>query len=306
MVAGGAVQAAAARQGVPAAGMVQLASSVILLSSAWPITKTALAAGAPPLWFAVGRAGFSGLIAFAVLGLLGRLRLPGRQDMPTLLAVGLLQLAGFFAFAHAAVAWVPAGRTAILCNVTTIWIVPLSLLVLREAIPPRRWIAAALGVGGTVVLMGPWAIDWSVRDVLVGHVFLLAAAFCFALAMTVVRAAPPRLSMLQLLPWCFAIGTAALVPLALWRGGGIGAWPAPVVWSIAYIGLLAGPVGTWCVMQVAATLPAMVASVGFLMTPAAGLALSTWWLGEPLGSDLLLGSALILGGVGCAAWPQRK
>jgi O-acetylserine/cysteine efflux transporter len=291
---------------IPTSGLAQLAGSVILLSSAWPITKTALADGAAPLWFAVGRAGFSCIVAFIVLGLLGRLRLPVRRDLPAMFSVGLLQLAAFFAFAHAAVAWVPAGRTAILSNVTTIFVVPLSLLVLREAIPPRRWAAAALGVGGTVVLMGPWAIDWSAPGVLVGHVFLLAAAFCFALSMTVVRALPPRSSMLQLLPWCFAVGTAVLVPLAWWHGGGIGIWSGRAVASIAYIGLLAGPVGTWCVMQAAASLPAMVASVGFLMTPAAGLLMATWWLKEPLGADLLVGSGLILGGVAFAAWPQRK
>ncbi len=59
-------------------------------------------------------------------------------------------------------------------------------------------------------------------------------------------------------------------------------------------------------MQVAASMPAMVASVGFLMTPALGLLISTLWLREPLDADLLVGSALILAGVGCAAWPQRK
>ena len=41
-------------------------------------------------------------------------------------------------------------------------------------------------------------------------------------------------------------------------------------------------------------------------TPATGLVLSTWWLGEPLGADLIAGAALILGGVACAAWPGRR
>jgi hypothetical protein len=43
--------------GIPAAGLAQLAGSMVLLSSAWPITKLAIDAGAAPLWFAVGRAG---------------------------------------------------------------------------------------------------------------------------------------------------------------------------------------------------------------------------------------------------------
>ena len=279
---------------------------MVLLSSAWPITKAAISAGASPLWFAAGRAGFSGLTAFLVLGLLGRLRLPARRDLPAVASVGAFQLAGFFAFTHAAVAWVPAGRTAILSNVTTIWIVPLSMLVLREPIPPRRWLAAALGLAGVVVLMGPWAIDWTSREALVGHAFLLAAGLGFAVSMTVLRRWPPQGAMLAVLPWCFAVATLLLVPLALAEGGGIGTWPAPSLAAITYIGALAGPVGTWCVMAAAATLPAMVASVGLLATPAAGLLLATWWLDETLGPDLLSGSALILGGVACATWPGRR
>ena len=291
---------------LPLAGLIQLAGSVTLLSSAWPVTKLAVTAGAAPLWFAVGRAGFSGLTALVVLGMLGRLRVPGRQDMPAVLAVGLLQLGAFFAFAHAAVAYVPAGRTAILSNVTTIWVVPLSLLLLHEAIPLQRWIAAVLGLSGIVVLMGPWAIDWSAPGVLLGHVFLLAASAGFAVAMVVLRRWPPRSSMLELLPWCFALATLVLVPLALLHGGGVGAWPPQTMGAMAYIGLFAGPVGTWCVMEAAATLPAMVSSVGFLATPAVGLILSTIWLAEPLGPDLLAGTGLIMAGILAGAWPKRR
>ena len=134
---------------------------------------------------------------------------------------------------------------------------------------------------------------------------MLGAAFTFAMAIIIVRARPPALSMLQLLPWCFLVATVALLPWAL-RHGSVGAWNAASMWSMVYIGGFAGPVGTWCVMQVAASLPVMVASVGLLATPAAGLALSTWWLGEPFGVDLMIGSGLILGGVGIAAWPARR
>jgi drug/metabolite transporter (DMT)-like permease len=301
--------AGAASPGVaalPLAGLAQLGGSVVLLSSAWPVTKVAVGLGAAPLWFALGRAAFSGMTAFVVIALLGRLRLPRRADLPAVLAVGLLQLALFFALAHAAVALVPAGRTAILSNITTIWIVPLSVLVLREAIPPRRWLAAGMGVLGTVVLVGPWAIDWSVPGILLGHVMLLGAALAFATAMVVVRRFPPRGTMLELLPWCFAVATLALLPLALLHGGGFGVWPASAWQAMAYIGLVAGPLGTWCVMQAAASLPAMVSSIGFLATPAAGLVISTLWLHEPLGADLLAGSALICLGIGFAAWPARR
>ena len=280
---------------------------MILLSSAWPLTKIALSLGSTPLWFAEGRAVLSGLVAAAVLALRGRLRMPHRVDLPALLAVGVFQLGGYFALAHEAVAWVPAGRTAILANTTTMWVVPLSLIFLGEQIPPRRWLAAALGIAGVVILMSPWSIDWTSRNVLVGHAFLLGASLSWSIAIIVTRAATPRMTMFELLPWCFAVGSLMLVPLVWWHAphGTLGSHPAS--WgALAYIGLLAGPFGTWCIMQATATLPTVVSSVGFLTTPAISLILANLFLGEPFTADLLAGSALIIGGVGFAAWPGRR
>jgi O-acetylserine/cysteine efflux transporter len=298
---------AAGTNGMPTAGLVQLAVSVILLSSAWPLTKIALSLGSTPLWFAEGRTVLSGLTVAAVLALRGTLRLPHRADLPALLAVGVFQLGGYFALAHEAVAWVPAGRTAILANTTTMWVVPLSLVFLREHIPPRRWMAAALGLAGVVILMSPWAIDWTSHNVLVGHGFLLGAALSWSVAIIVTRAVRPHLSMFELLPWCFAVGAVMLAPLLIWHApdGTLGSRPGS--WAaLAYIGLLAGPFGTWCVVQATATLPTVVSSVGFLMTPAVSLILANLFLAEAFTTDLLLGAALIIGGVGFAAWPGRQ
>ena len=81
----------------------------------------------------------SGLTALVVAAGLGRLRVPDRRDWPVVLAMGGLQIGAYFALAHEAAYYVPAGRTAILANTTTIWIVPLSMAFLHEAIPARRW-----------------------------------------------------------------------------------------------------------------------------------------------------------------------
>jgi O-acetylserine/cysteine efflux transporter len=185
--------------------------------------------------------------------------------------------------------------------------VPLSLIFLPERIPLRRWLAAGLGIIGVLVLMNPWAIDWTSRDVLIGHGFLLGAALSWSVAIIVVRATKPRMSMFELLPWCFAIASIMLVPVIVWHApdGGIGWHPGSWV-ALAYIGLVAGPLGTWCVMQATATLPTIVSSVGFLTTPAVSLILANLFLGERITTDLLVGSALIMFGVGFAAWPGRR
>jgi drug/metabolite transporter (DMT)-like permease len=289
------------------AALLELLVSVVLLSSAWPLTKAALDTGSSPLWFAEARSVLSGLTIGLMLLARGRLRLPCRADLPSLLAIGALQLAGYFALAHAAVAWVAAGRTAILANTTTIWIVPLSLVFLRERIPPRRWLAAALGLAGVVVLMGPWSIDWRAAPVLIGHAFLLGAGLSWSVAMIVTRARPPAMSMFALLPWSFALSSVLLLPLvALTEPHGVLASGAVGWAALAYIGLVAGPFGTWCIVEATARLPAMVSSIGFLATPAVSLVLANRLLGEPLTLDLLLGSGLIMAGVGSAALPERE
>ena len=289
------------------AGYAQLAVSVILLSSAWPLTKIAIGLGSTPVWFAEGRAILSGATVAIILSLQRRLRLPRTEDLPALVAVGIGQLGLYFAFAHEAVAWVAAGRTAILANTTTMWVVPLSLIFLREPIPLHRWLAAGLGLAGVTVLMSPWAIDWTSLNGLIGHAFLLAASLSWSVAIIVTRAATPRSTMFELLPWCFAVSAALLAPLLLWRAphGGIGVHLMSWV-ALAYIGFIAGPFGTWCVIQATASLPTVVSSIGFLTTPAISLILANLMLSEPITPDLLAGSALIMLGVGCAAWPVRR
>ena len=61
-------------------GFAQLAVSVVLLSSAWPLTKIAIDLGSTPIWFAEGRAVLSGS-TIIILSLRGRLP-PCRADLP--------------------------------------------------------------------------------------------------------------------------------------------------------------------------------------------------------------------------------
>ncbi len=276
-----------------------LVVAILLFGGAWPVTKAALA-HATPMWFAVGRAGLAGVVCALLLAALGRLHLPRRRDMPSVFALGLLQLGAFFVLAHAAVAMVQAGRTAIISAVVTYWLIPLSVLVLGEKVPPHRWVAAGLGLAGVAVLAGPWAVDWGDMAQLLGHLMLMAAALLWTFAIITTRRFPPASSIFELLPWCFGLATVFILPFALVLepdGGIFGpSWP-----FMLYIGLIVAPIGTWCVIEVGRRLPGAVASVAFLLVPAFGVLVSHLWLGEPLGWDMLVGGGLIVASVVLAA-----
>lgn len=282
-----------------ARGLRLLLLAVVLFGGVWPVSRHALA-HATPVWFATSRAGLAMLSAGLVLWALGRLRLPGRQDWLAVGSIGALQLAAFFLMAHLALPLVGAGRTAVLSNVTLIWLVPLSMLVLGERVSRLRWWAVAVAGAGVLVMTGPWAFNWSAPGALLGHVLLLGAALAWSLSIVFLRRRPPTTPMIELLPWSFALATV-LLALAAWvrepTGGiGRGAWL-----EAGFIGLIAAPIGTWAITEAGRHLNAVVASVGFLLVPVLALMLATVWLGEPLGWDLVVGGVLIVVSVILAA-----
>jgi drug/metabolite transporter (DMT)-like permease len=274
------------------AGLRYLGISVVLFGGIWPITKAGLA-HATPLWFAFNRAAMAALVVGLLLAAQGRLRWPGRADWPSVLTIGLLQLGGFFALSHLALDYIPAGRTAILGSVTIFWLIPLSVWVLGERVSARQWLAVVAGLAGVVVLMQPWAMaEAGTLALLPGYAMLLVASLFWSLAILVTRRWPPRRPVLDLLPWCFGLGAVFLLPLALGRepGGGIGraAWPHAL-----FVGAVAAPLGTWATIEAGRRLSGITASLGFLLVPTLGVAISSLWLGEAVGWDLLAAGALI-------------
>ena len=291
---------------VPRVAWLQLGASVVLFGLTWPAIKIGLSASTP-VWLAAARATLSALAAFVMLAALRRLAWPGRADWPIVLSVGAFQLTFFFALANLGVQSVPPGRSGVLAYTTMLWMVPLSLLV-GEPVGWRGVAGALLGLLGIVVLIDPLRFDWSDRAIVEGHAWLLLAGFSWALAVLHARRHRWRLSPLDVLPWQMAVATVLLWILALTvEPGGYLDFSQPNLWiALLYIGVFAGPAGTWAAVSVARALPPVTGSLGMLGTPLLGIASSVVLLGESVTWPLVLGTMLVIAGIAIVIVERAK
>lgn len=284
---------------------ILLALVVFVLGSNWPIVKTGLHY-IPPMHFAAIRLVLAGLIMAAVAAGYGVMRWPRRADLALILGVGLLQMAGFVSLITIALQYVPAGRSAILAYTTSLWVVPLAVILLREQLKTGKALGLILGLAGVGILFNPFGFDWTDLDVLLGNGLLLLAALFWALAILLVRGYHGVSSPLALLPWQFLVACCAVIPLALWLEDSSQIQPGlPLALVLLYNGPLATAFAFWCMITLTQALPAITTSLATLAVPVVGLVAAAIFLGESITPTNIGGLALILLGVGVVSLADR-
>ncbi len=280
----------------PSVARLLLIAVVILWGANWPVMKVGLQS-MPPIWFATARMTLGAATLFALLMVLGRLKLPTRRDLPLVLTVGGLQMAAFLLLVNLALQHVEAGRSSVLAYTTPLWVTPAAMLLMSETLTPRKAAGLVLGLGGLAVLFNPLGFDWASREALVGNALLLGAAFAWSLAILHVRVHSWDSSPLQLAPWQMLV---AAVPLGLlsWfsESWSTVRWSGELAVILAYNGPLATAFCFWAVVSVNRALPAITTSLSLLAVPVAGVLLSAVFLSETLTPTLVGGLLLILAG----------
>lgn len=284
-----------------AAAVVLLALLALVWGVHWTIVKIGLGY-MPPLTYAALRLALGLATVVVVLGWQRRLSLPGREDVPIVLSVGLVQIAAGIVIQNLALQVVPAGRSAVLVYTMPLWVA--ALLALVFAVRPRRneLIGVVLGIGGLVLLLNPVSIDWSVPGELWGSVGLIVNAVLWAAVTIHIRRHRWTRTPFDLQPWQLL---AALLPIALAaivvdQGQGV-RWVLATVAILLYSGVLATAFATWATQAITRSLGAQASATGFLAIPVVGLVSGALILGEQLGPLDVAGFALVLGGVAAAS-----
>lgn len=284
---------------------ILLALVVVILGCNWSISKIGLNY-IPPMHFAAARMLMGGLVLTLVAAYRRVLRLPKREDWPLFFGVGLLQMADFLGLIIVGLQYVTAGRSAILAYTTSLWVVPLAVMLLHEQLFRAKIFGLVLGLTGVVILFNPFGLDWTDAQVLLGNGLLLLAALFWALAIVLVRGYRVASSPLALGPWQFLVGSCVIVPLALLLEDSS---DIQAGWELGLVLLYNGPLATafafWALVTLTQALPAITTSLATLAVPVLGAVVAAVLLGESITLTNMGGLALILLGVAVVSMADR-
>ena len=283
-----------------------LGAVVVLWGANWPIMKVGLES-ISPLWFGGLRMAGGAAVLFALLAVLGRLRLPVRHDWPVVLSVGLLHMTLTTALMYFGLTYVEAGRAALLSYTTPLWVAPLAAPLLGETLGWRRVAGVAVGMSGLAALFNPLGFDWNDPHTVIGNGILTVSAMVWAVAILHVRKHKWHGTPLDLAPWQMAIAGVLLCGGAVVvEDAGAIQWSGWLGANLAYNGVVASAFCFWAMLTVMRSLPAVTTSTASLAIPVSGVLFSALALGEVLTPTLLGGLALIVTGVALVSLPGRE
>jgi drug/metabolite transporter (DMT)-like permease len=272
----------------------------------WPVNK-AMLYYTSPIWAVCIRYIVALTVLVGLASALGRLRLPPREDLPVVLSVSLLHMIGFGMLCSIALQYVSAGRSVLLAYTTPFWVFPLARVVLGERLTVPRLLALALGISGLLLLVNPLSLDWTDRNMLIGHVLILIAAVLWACSIIYVRKHRWVTTPFDLLVWQALLATivSAAVAYAI-----EGPPHVQITANLVMLALYGGGIGTalafWALNTVNRVLPATTTSLGLLGVPLFGVASSMLMLGETFDIMSIGALALIVGGIAIATLGSRN
>lgn len=246
-----------------------------------------------PLWGAGFRFGLAAVLLLSVMAALG-LAIPRGRALVGATVYGALNFGGAFALAYYALVHLHAGfGQLVLASV------PLVTLLLAVAQRQERFHATALAGAllalGGIAVMSVEPLRADVPAVALGAA--LGSAVCFAQAAIVVRRSPPvhpvvlnavGMSVAALI----LVGGAAVARESITLPESGETWAA-----LGYLVIVGSALVFVLYLLVLRYWPASRAAYTFVVIPVVTLALSAWLDDEPLGAELLVGGALVLGGV---------
>ncbi|MEO1678159.1 MAG: DMT family transporter [Pseudomonadota bacterium] len=259
----------------------------------WPMMKIGLTI-VEPWTFRATLVFVGGVGCLLVAVLFGQSIAISQSDLRPLLWLTLFQGVLWNAFSGFGIAWVDAGRAAVLGFTMPLWATLLSILFLKEPVTLRRLTGLALGMVAMALLLWP-ALDALGRE-LAGGLLMIAGAMAWGVATVIVKAVKWEMGVLALSGWQFVLAAPPLIAAAVIFGEPASLLQvealtgAAVVYS-ALIPMIFCQAVWFAVVQ---RLPTSLASTGTLLVPPLGVFFAALILGERVGVLEILALATVV------------
>jgi len=266
---------------------------------AWPVNKIGLSYMSP-LWYTAIRLVVGTATMMILVIALRKFTWPKPKDLPLIVIIGLLQISIYILLANIGLAYLPAGRSSLLAYTTPLWIMPAATLFFKEEAGLLRWLGFFLGIGGLLILLSPWEMNWSDRNVIFGSAMLLLASLCWAISMLCARYMQWTKSPLELIPWQLLVGTLPILIFAFIKEPAVSiVWNSSLILSLVYTGILVTGLSYWSGLVVNKELPTIIVSLGFLIVPVFSLMVSSFFMHEVVSISTAAAMISILLGLIC-------
>ncbi len=214
----------------------------------------------------------------------------------TIAWVALTGVTLFYYLENMAMRYTTATNASVLSNFTSVFIVLISALLLRERLAVLEWLAMALAFAGAVLVsVGASQLSFG-GESLRGDALMVGASFFGAIYSIGGKRLSEQHDPLAVTALVAAVGALFLFPLALLEGLHLDL--SLQVWAyILVLGVGAGALANLWWMVILRHTRASRAAAALLVIPVVSAALSVTLLREPLTPTIILGAILVLAGV---------
>ncbi len=272
--------------------------TLLLLSLLWGsafLMNDYVVEGFEPFTVVAGRLAIAGLALSTVLLMTGR-SLPARSNWALLVVIAVVNNVAPFTLITWAQQHIESSLAATLIATMPLITFVIAAAMGAEAPTPEKGAGVVVGFIGAAVLIGP-SLDDVTSSSALGELAVVAASLCYALGTIIsrewLRGEPVALAWGQI-----AIGAVVAAPLALlFEGVPDGGAPASAWTALAGLGLFSSAAAYILFFSLIQRMPATNVAIVSYLIPVVATLLGWLVLGEDIGLSLLLGLALIVGGM---------
>jgi len=255
----------------------------------WVVMKNALHFSGP-FDFAALRTVLGSLCLFIVMLILKK---PfSIKEIPSLIALGLLQTAGFTGLLVWALVEGGAGKTAVLTYTMPFWTMLLAWPLLGEKLHGWQWPAAFFSLMGILFILDPLHLGTDVFSMILAIVSGISWALAVILAKKL-QARSPNLDLISLTAWQMLFGSIPIVVLAFMTHTTSIEWNSYFIGALVYNAVFGNAIAWLLWLYALRHLSAGIATMTTTVCPVIAVIASSIELHEVIKSFELLGMSFI-------------